>query len=149
MKTLTLATTFVLGLTTAASAQSIRGTVQDHFTTVRNNTPRTERICQDIQVPVYSQGPASTGDALAGAIIGGVIGNQFGSGSGRDAMTVLGAIVGADVANKNGSQQIVGYTTETRCENQTVYISTEERVYSHSTITFVADGRTYTVRFQK
>lgn len=143
------ATTLLLISTTPAFSDTVRGTVEDHFRYVTNSTPRTERVCQDIQVPVYGQGPASTGDALAGAIIGGVIGNQFGNGSGKDAMTVLGAIVGADVANKNGSRQVVGYTTETRCENQTVYVSTEQRVYSHSTITFIENGKSYTVRFQK
>jgi uncharacterized protein YcfJ len=34
--------------------------------------------------------------SLEGAIIGGVIGNQFGEGDGKTAMTVLGAIIGAD-----------------------------------------------------
>jgi outer membrane lipoprotein SlyB len=105
--------------------------------------------CFEQHVPVYKNSQGSIGDVFAGAIIGGVIGNQFGGGSGKDAMTVLGAIVGADVANKNGSRQIVGYSTETRCENQTVYVSVEQRVYSHSTITFVDNGRSYNVRFQK
>lgn len=133
----------------SATAQSTRATIEDHFRYVTNSTPKTERVCQEVQVPVYGQRPASTGDALAGALIGGAIGNQFGNGSGKDAMTVLGAILGADAANKNGSRQIVGYTSETRCENQTVYVSTEQRVYSHSTITFIENGKSYTVRFQK
>lgn len=150
MKTLIFSSLMVMGLATSANAQSVRGTIQDHFRTVQNSVPKTERICTDIQVPIYSQGPSTTGDALAGALIGGAIGNQFGNGSGKDAMTVLGAILGADAANKRGGQkQIVGYTTETRCENQTVYISTDSRVYSHSTITFVENGKTYTLRFER
>lgn len=150
MKTLIMTAVVLAGLTSTVHAQSVRGTVQDHFKTVSNSVPKTERICTDIEVPIYGQGPASTGDALAGAIIGGAIGNQFGNGSGKDAMTVLGAIIGADAANKRGGQQrIIGYTTETRCENQTVYINTDQRVYSHSTITFIDNGKTYTVRFQR
>lgn len=39
------------------------------------------------------------GNALAGAIIGGVIGNQFGGGDGKKAATVLGVIVGSNMAN--------------------------------------------------
>lgn len=136
-------------MSTSAFSDTVRGTVEDHFTYVNQSVPTTERVCSNVNVPVYGNSTASTGDALAGAIIGGVIGNQFGNGSGRDAMTVLGAIVGADVANKNGSRQIVGYTTETRCENQTVYINNRQQVYSHSTITFIDNGRTYTVRFQR
>lgn len=36
---------------------------------------------------------------FGGALIGGVIGNQFGGGSGRDVATILGAIIGGSVAN--------------------------------------------------
>jgi outer membrane lipoprotein SlyB len=36
---------------------------------------------------------------FGGALIGGVIGNQFGSGRGRDIATVLGAIAGGAIAN--------------------------------------------------
>ena len=36
---------------------------------------------------------------LGGALIGGVIGHQFGGGSGQDAATILGAIIGASAAS--------------------------------------------------
>ena len=36
---------------------------------------------------------------FGGALVGGVIGNQFGGGSGRDIATVLGAIIGGNIAN--------------------------------------------------
>jgi uncharacterized protein YcfJ len=39
------------------------------------------------------------GPTLAGAIIGAAIGRQFGDGSGRDALTVIGAVAGSAVAN--------------------------------------------------
>ena len=39
------------------------------------------------------------GNSLAGAIIGGVVGNQFGGGNGKTAMTVLGTIVGSNIGN--------------------------------------------------
>ena len=38
---------------------------------------------------------------FGGAIIGGAIGNQFGSGSGRDIATILGALIGASIADDN------------------------------------------------
>jgi outer membrane lipoprotein SlyB len=41
---------------------------------------------------------------FGGALIGGVIGNQFGSGSGRDVATILGAIIGGSIANNRHSQ---------------------------------------------
>ncbi|MDX2369829.1 MAG: glycine zipper 2TM domain-containing protein [Colwellia sp.] len=41
---------------------------------------------------------------FGGALIGGVIGNQFGSGSGRDVATILGAIIGGSMSNNRQSQ---------------------------------------------
>ncbi|WP_298772071.1 glycine zipper 2TM domain-containing protein [uncultured Shewanella sp.] len=40
---------------------------------------------------------------FGGALIGGVIGNQFGGGSGRTVATILGALVGAGVGNNVGN----------------------------------------------
>ncbi|MBY6185595.1 glycine zipper 2TM domain-containing protein [Marinobacter hydrocarbonoclasticus] len=44
---------------------------------------------------------------FGGALIGGVIGHQFGGGSGQDVATVLGALAGAGLANRSASQQQV------------------------------------------
>lgn len=41
---------------------------------------------------------------FGGALVGGVIGNQFGSGSGRDVATILGAIIGSSVSNNSQAQ---------------------------------------------
>jgi len=41
---------------------------------------------------------------FGGALIGGVIGNQFGGGSGKDVATILGAIIGGSVANNRHNQ---------------------------------------------
>lgn len=41
---------------------------------------------------------------FGGALIGGVIGNQFGGGSGRDVATILGAIVGGAIAKNRNNQ---------------------------------------------
>ena len=46
---------------------------------------------------------------LAGAIVGGVIGHQFGSGRGNDAATVAGTLIGAAVGN-NSARRRNGYT---------------------------------------
>jgi len=145
-----------IGLLTVASpalADSVNATIEDHYKTMTRQIPSTERICRTVDVPVYGQvqGQASTGDVLAGAIIGGVLGNQVGGGSGKDAATVLGAIVGADVANKNGStrEEITGYRREERCENRTTYTSQTESIYSHSTITWYENGRRVSLEFQR
>ncbi|MGB0936702.1 MAG: glycine zipper 2TM domain-containing protein [Colwellia sp.] len=67
-----------------------------HVASVRNITK--EEIIQD-----RNRGWKTFG----GALIGGLIGNQFGSGSGRDAMTILGAFAGGAIARNNSTQQQV------------------------------------------
>ena len=53
-----------------------------------------------IDVVRGSAGRTSGGGAVAGAIIGGVLGHQVGSGRGNDAATVAGAIGGAVAGNE-------------------------------------------------
>ena len=75
-----------------------------------------------VDVPVYGMinRPASSGEVLGGAIIGGLIGNQFGKGDGNTAMTALGAIVGGSSAGERKTERvIVSYNKERRCT--TVY----------------------------
>lgn len=40
---------------------------------------------------------------FGGALVGGVIGHQFGGGSGRDVATILGALIGGGIGNRYGS----------------------------------------------
>ncbi len=47
----------------------------------------------------YERRRGASGRALAGAVIGGVIGHQFGSGRGKDAATVAGSMIGAAVGH--------------------------------------------------
>ncbi len=68
---------------------------------------------------------------IAGAILGGVVGNQFGKGSGKDAMTVAGTILGGSIGNdmRNRSYSGQSYvTTERRCETVDNYHETNELV---------------------
>lgn len=47
---------------------------------------------------------------FGGALLGGVIGNQFGGGSGRTAATILGSIIGGSVAhNRQNTSRVVEY----------------------------------------
>ena len=78
--------------------------------------------CSMVDVPVYGMvnRPASSGEVLGGAIIGGLIGNQLGKGDGKTAMTALGAIVGGSSGGERKTERvIVSYTKERRCT--TVY----------------------------
>lgn len=61
-----------------------------HLTSVRNITE--QELIQD-----KNQGWKTFG----GALLGGAIGNQFGSGRGRDVATILGAVIGGSIAHDN------------------------------------------------
>ena len=69
----TLSAVAIIGLVgcSPALADSINGTVMDHYKTVINQTPYKVEICREVNV-----GGDKTGDALKGAIIGGIIGNN-------------------------------------------------------------------------
>lgn len=51
---------------------------------------------------------------FGGALIGGVIGNQFGGGSGQDVATVLGAIIGGSIAHnqQNRERRVIQHIVE-------------------------------------
>jgi len=62
-------------------------------------------------VPVEQAAPATGVGAVAGGVLGAVVGNQVGKGSGRTAATVLGAVGGG----------YVGHRVEQNTRTQTVY----------------------------
>ena len=43
------------------------------------------KVCGDVKVPIYGvlDRPTSSGEVVAGAAVGGVVGNQFGKGKGK------------------------------------------------------------------
>jgi outer membrane lipoprotein SlyB len=51
------------------------------------------------------QSSASGLETLAGAVVGGVVGHQFGGGSGKDLATAVGAVAGASIANDRASKE--------------------------------------------
>lgn len=132
-KILTIA--LVLGLT---STTAYAETVRDHYKTVIDQTPYSVEVCKD-----YTVSGDKTGDALTGAIIGGIIGNNVGDiKNGGAAGALLGGIIGHKNSNATGG-------TQRRCQTETRYEERQREVYSHSTVTFRADGRQYTLKFQK
>ncbi|MGB0635115.1 MAG: glycine zipper 2TM domain-containing protein [Paracoccaceae bacterium] len=80
------------------------------------------KVCGDVKVPIYGvlDRPTSSGEVVAGAAVGGVVGNQFGKGKGKKAMTVLGAIIGGNSQANSRVQEkvIVDYKTEYRCRTE-------------------------------
>jgi uncharacterized protein YcfJ len=116
MKKIALSLVLLIATATAARADTVYGTVisvTPNYTYSHRDIPY--ETCYETRVPVYGNTAPNAGDVLAGAIIGGVIGNQFGSGSGQDAMTALGAIVGANAAGNGTRQGVVGYREQVEC----------------------------------
>lgn len=104
--------------------------------------PRRECWQEVVYEPVNRTGIA--GPTIAGGIVGAAIGRQFGSGSGRDAMTLIGSIAGAAVAHERAvrNQAVSGGTravTVDRCEVVPERY-TEERIDGYR-VTYVYDGR--------
>jgi len=118
--------TMIALFTTGVSANSTTS-LKMLYGTVIESSPIVETVVQDVPVrscyiktvPVYGNGTAdaSTADVAAGAIIGGIIGNQVGGGSGKDFATILGAILGAKVAEDGTTKKvIIGYREVEVCE---------------------------------
>ena len=80
---------------------------------------------------------------MKGAIIGGIIGNNI---KGEQDGGAIGAIIGGMLGHSN-SDTTGG--TKRICDTETRYKESRRSVYSHSTITFLHEGVTYTLRFQK
>jgi uncharacterized protein YcfJ len=141
-----LATISLVAVTaTPALAETSNATIRDHFKTVIEQQPYRVEVCKDIRVP--QKGETNTEGAILGGIIGGVIGNQFGKGSGKEAATGIGALTGAIIGGQDKGPRAT--RTERRCQIETRYEETQREVYSHSIITFVADGKRYKLKFQK
>ncbi len=97
---------------------------------------------------VRDRQPGRAGKTLFGAIVGGVIGHQFGSGRGNDAATIAGSLIGASVANS--SDQGRGHSTSEysrpvrRCE--TNYQSHQEERIDGYDVIYTYNGRKYATR---
>ena len=109
-------------------------------------TPVKECWEEDVHYTVDRRPPGIGGKTLFGAIIGGVIGHQFGGGTGKNVATVAGSLIGASIAN-DAAQKNAGYrTTEytrpvTRCE--TNYQSREEERIDGYRVIYSYNGQKY------
>ena len=84
MKKLIALFTVALSTSIMASTPIDRGVVTDTYKTVIKQIPYRVEVCQDRVQPA---GDGSATNELVGALFGGAIGNSFGKGDGKDAMT--------------------------------------------------------------
>ena len=121
--------------------------VRPVHTQINQQTPR--QVCEQVQVPIYSNnGQSNNGaNAVLGAIIGGVIGNQFGNGSGKQAMTGIGAAIGAVKGSQTGNRNIIGYQQQSQC--RTVYNTQRISVVNEYDVTYRVGGHDITMRVNR
>ena len=98
------------------------------------------QVCTNTQVA--TQGQKSGAGALMGAIAGGTVGNNIGSGSGRTAATMLGVFGGAILGDKVEGAPAPEVRTVQSCTNQIFY---ENRTTGYHVVYEFA-GKQYTVQ---
>ena len=95
---------FVFNISTYSETTNISGVVTSVEVLTANyieEVPETRNICEIRQVPITAQ-KKSTGPSenkLLGAIIGGVLGSKVGEGSGNQAATAFGALLGSSLSS--------------------------------------------------
>ena len=146
MKKLIALFTVALSMSATASNPYSAGVVTDNYKTIIKQIPYRVEVCQDRVQPA---GDGSATNELVGALFGGAIGNSFGKGDGKDAMTLFGALMGASLAHDDELKKNPGTRTVTVCDVQTRYEESTSKAYSHSTITFSSNGRKYSLDFIK
>ena len=120
--------------------------VLDHYKGVVKQMPYEVEVCKRVR---QGTGDGSATNEIIGAIFGGAIGNQFGEGDGKDAMTLAGIFLGASLAHDDELAQGPGVIT-TRCYIETRYEeSVHSKVYTHSTLTVRIKGKKYSFNFMK
>lgn len=124
--------------------------VEPLFRTVRVRRP--ERECWDEEVydDRYRRHRGTAPATVAGGIIGGAVGRQFGDGKGRDAMTVVGTLIGSAIAHDRAAQRHYDdydrprVRVVERCE--THWQTYDDRRLEGYRVTYVYGGREYTTR---
>lgn len=109
--------------------------------------PVREEVCWQEEVYYESPGRRSVAPSIFGAVLGGVIGNQFGGGSGRDAMTLAGAALGGAIAadrQRERHPQRYYAALEDRCGTNTNW--KESRQVIGWDVVYEYQGETYLAR---
>lgn len=116
---------------------------------IRYVTVRTPvRECYD-DVEYYSverRAPGEGAATLFGAVVGGVVGHQFGSGRGNDAATLAGSLIGAAVGNSAArnrhGREVVEYSRPVKRCSTSIHERQEERIDGYR-VTYRYKGQKY------
>jgi len=127
------------------TSKQVNAVVVDHYKNVVKQIPYDVEVCKQVR---QGTGDGSATNEIIGAIFGGAIGNQFGEGDGKDAMTLAGMFLGASLAHDDELAQGPGVIT-TKCYIETRYQESVHKVYSHSIITFRINGKKHRINFMK
>ena len=131
----------------ASNPYSVRSVVFDHYKSVVKQIPYEVEVCKQVH---QGTGDGSATNEIIGAIFGGAIGNQFGEGDGKDAMTLAGIFLGASLAHDEELANNQTGVITTKCYIETRYKqSISKNVYSHSTIKFLINNKNYSFSFVK
>lgn len=115
--------------------------VQPVTRVVRTEVPHRE--CRTEEVTRRGSGANPTGAMLAGALIGGVVGNQIGGGNGRRAATAAGVLIGSGMGHSSATTT-PRTSVEQRCEVYTE-VHEEERDNGYR-VTYEYGGAAYVTR---
>ena len=155
LKSVTVAATSLLLLSTPVFAEYDRGTIAEAVVLSADPVYRRVRInepveqCWDEAVRVQkSNGFRSHTPKILGAIIGAAVGNRFGKGRGRDVATVAGAVLGGSIGRDAQAQHRSSYhrrddrvVYEQRCELVDQF-HTEDKLEGYE-VTYRYDGQVY------
>jgi len=121
--------------------------VEPIYTTVRVATP--QRECSQRTYRHNDRNQTSYTSTIAGSIVGGVVGNQFGGGSGKKVMTVAGALLGGSLG-RDLAYQPSAYSNYDRGEecHVTERYHQEERIDGYS-VTYRYQGHSYTTEMDR
>lgn len=113
-------------------------------------TTPVQECWEEMEYYTVDHRPRGTGiSTLFGAIVGGVVGHQFGGGSGKDIATVAGSVIGASVANEAARARAPYSSTEhsrpvKRCETR--HQTREEERIDGYRVVYAYHGQKYATR---
>lgn len=146
-KNILTAVVLVMALNAEAYAQRIQSTYVDaEVVSVRPVFSQSRCYSSNTyQQPQYEQAPRSRTAPVLGGIVGAAIGNQVGGGSGRDAATVAGAVLGYSITRDAQERNRYNERQYGQHRNRSYEERCEQRVESYDVI-FYFNGREYQTR---